>query len=131
MRLRVYYEDTDAAGIVYYANYLKFAERARTEMLRAAGLDHPALLRTSGLMFAVRRVSIDYRAPARLDDLLDVECRIRAVSGARMTMDQSVWRDDGLLASMLVELVCIDGGGRARRLPPNLTQKLNLGAREA
>src|SRR3979411_3000881 len=81
MKLRVYYEDTDAAGIVYYANYLKFAERGRTEMMRALGFAHSAIVEETGIVFTVRRCSADYRAAARLDDALTVDTRI-AASGA-------------------------------------------------
>src|SRR5712671_6087187 len=82
--LRVYYEDTDAGGVVYYANYLKFAERARTEMLRHVGFEQEALRRTTGRVFAVRHCSADYLAPARLDDELVVETRLTALGGASL-----------------------------------------------
>src|ERR671910_3531324 len=88
IRLRVYYKDTDAAGIVYHAAYLAFAERARTEMLRCLGLDHASLRARFGLTFAVRRCVIDYRAPARLDDLLEVESRLLRVGGASLELAQ-------------------------------------------
>ncbi len=120
--VRVYYEDTDAAGIVYYANYLKFAERARTEMLRSAGLDHPQLWAGDGIGFVVRQCLIDYLAPARLDDRLMVHTWIEAVAGASLAMAQVVRRDDeeADLARMRLKLACVDRDGRAARLPPRV-----------
>ncbi len=91
--VRVYYEDTDTAGIVYYANYLKFAERARTEMLRAAGIEQRVLAEETGVAFAVRSCSADYLAPARLDDLLEIRTRVAGLQGATIEMEQSVTRD--------------------------------------
>src|SRR5713101_5932994 len=88
--LRVYYEDTDAGGVVYYANYLKFAERARTEMLRHIGFEQEALRRATGRVFAVRRCSADYLAPARLDDELIVETRLTALGGASLEVEQEI-----------------------------------------
>ncbi len=120
--VRVYYEDTDAAGIVYYANYLKFVERARTEWLRALGLDHRTLAERHGVRFAVRRCVVDYRRPAQLDDLLTVETRVVAVSGARLVLDQRVLRAGELLAVVEITLVALDPKLRpvriARALPP-------------
>ncbi len=120
--VRVYYEDTDAAGIVYYANYLKFVERARTEWLRDLGLDHRTLEERHGVRFAVRRCVVDYRRPARLDDLLTVETRVVAASGARLVLEQRVLRDGEPLAVVEVTLVALDRDLRpvriARALPP-------------
>jgi acyl-CoA thioester hydrolase len=115
--LRVYYEDTDAGGIVYYANYLKFAERARTELLRSAGLDHPRLLTRHGGLFAVRRCHADFRAPARLDDLLEVRTGVARAGGARVVMAQSVHAGARLLVSIETELAFLDRELRPRRLP--------------
>lgn len=115
--LRVYYEDTDAAGIVYYANYLKFAERARTEMMRAAGIEHSRLREDEGIAFAVRRCSVEYVAPGRLDDRLEVETRVERISGAAIEAEQTVLRDAQVLARLRLQLVCIGPGGRAARLP--------------
>src|SRR4051812_5996202 len=83
MKLRVYYEDTDASGIVYHANYLKFAERGRTEMMRALGFAHSGIAAETGVVFTVRKASADFRLPARLDDLLNVETRIAEIGGGR------------------------------------------------
>lgn len=120
LALRVYYEDTDLAGIVYYANYLKFIERGRTEALRAAGIDQMALKAQSGLVFAVRHLACDYLAPARMDDMLVVQTQARGQSGARIVMSQSVWRGETLLFKAEVTLVCIDANGRPTRLPAEI-----------
>lgn len=117
---RVYYEDTDLAGIVYYANYLKFIERARSEWVRGAGIDQRALKQDTGLVFAVRRIEADYLAPACFDDVIEVRSAPVAVSAARLVMEQQVFRGETLLFSALVTLVCLDAAGRARRLPAAL-----------
>ena len=114
--VRVYYEDVDLAGIVYYANYLKLIERARSEMVREAGIDQAAM-RADGLVFAVRRVEADYLRPARYDDRLEVETRMGTVSRARFTMLQTVRRDGERLLEAVVEVVCMDLEGRPRRIP--------------
>ncbi|BBK39422.1 tol-pal system-associated acyl-CoA thioesterase [Allostella sp. ATCC 35155] len=119
--LRVYYEDTDAAGIVYYANYLKFAERARTEMMRAAGTGHRRLMDEAGVLWAVRRCTADYLLPARLDDAIEVVSRVVDVGAARLDLDQRVRRGGADLARLSVRLACIDRAhGRATRLPAAL-----------
>lgn len=118
--LRVYYEDTDAAGIVYHAGYLRFAERGRTEMLRAAGFEHAQVFRETGTGFAVADLHITYRAPARLDDFLTVRSWIARVGGASMEMRQDVCRGDALLAELKVTLVCIDRKFKAVRLPAEI-----------
>lgn len=115
--VRVYYEDTDAGGIVYYANYLKFAERARTEMMRAAGSTHSDMVNQLGRSFAVRRCEVDYLGPARLDDLLEVETRVLDLGGATVDAEQVVTRDGAALVRIRVRLACITAAGRATRLP--------------
>jgi acyl-CoA thioester hydrolase len=122
--LRVYYEDTDAEGVVYYANYLKFAERARTELLRAHGIEHPALMRENAVAFAVRRIEADYLAPARLDDSLEVVTRLTALRGAAIEGEQTVRRDGRELVRMRLTLACIGAHGRATRLPPRVRHAL-------
>jgi acyl-CoA thioester hydrolase len=122
--VRVYYEDTDAAGIVYYANYLKFAERARTEMLRRLGIEHERLRAETGLGFVVRRCSIDFRQPARLDDDLVVATRLTAVGGASLEIDQDVLRDSAMLVRLASRIACLGQGGRPHRLPPALKAAL-------
>lgn len=118
--LRVYYEDTDLAGIVYYANYLKFIERARSEWVRGLGVDQVALRRDAGVVFAVRRVVADYLRPAVFDDLLQVVTKARAVTGARIVLDQAVWRGAEMLFEAEVTLVCLNEAGQAARLPAGI-----------
>jgi acyl-CoA thioester hydrolase len=118
--VRVYYEDTDAAGLVYHARYLHFMERARTEMLRAAGGDHPKLMAEEGLAFAVRRLAIEFVRPARLDDLLAVETVMTGFTGARIELSQRVLREGAAIAECTLTLVCLDRSGRARRIPAQL-----------
>jgi acyl-CoA thioester hydrolase len=118
--IRVYYEDTDAAGIVYYANYLKFAERARTEMMRGLGFDHARLRADHAVALAVRRCTIDYLAPAQLDDALDIGTRILAAAGAALDLEQEVRRDGVVLARLELRIACLSTAGRPRRIPPAL-----------
>lgn len=122
--VRVYYEDTDAAGIVYYANYLKFAERARTEMLRAIGIDHSRMRSETGLAFAVRECSVDYRSPARLDDSIEVHTRVLGISGAAVRAEQNVIRDHDLLVRITLRIVCLRADGKPARLPQNVRAAL-------
>lgn len=114
--VRVYYEDTDMGGIVYYANYLKYIERGRSVWVQDIGVDQMAM-RDAGYVFAVRRVEADYKAPARLDDLLTVQTSVRSVSGARLVMDQEVLRGDTVLFSAVVTVVCLTVSGAPARLP--------------
>ena len=118
--LRIYYEDTDAAGIVYHSNYLKYAERARTEMMRDAGLEHRSLFEETGVTFAVRRCEVDYLAPARLDDRIEVESRVVETSGATLEVEQIVRCGSCDLARLRITLACRSRDGRATRLPPRL-----------
>lgn len=120
LTLRVYYEDTDAGGIVYYANYLRFIERGRTEFVRARGVDQRALREAEGIVFAVRHIEADYLAPARLDDEIEVETSVESVGGARLTMRQEIFRDGVKLFSARVVLVAINEAGQAARLPANI-----------
>ena len=118
--LRVYYEDTDLAGIVYYANYLKFIERARTEWVRGLGIDQTALKARDGIVFAVRRVVADYLRPAVFDEALEVRTELRAVSGARIVLQQDVMRGPQVLFTAEVTLVCLADTGAAVRVPPEI-----------
>ena len=120
IRIRVYYEDTDATGIVYHAAYLAFAERARTEMLRCLGLDHTRLRADFGVAFTVRRCAIDYRAPARLDDLLEIQTRILRLGGASLDLDQRIVRGTQLLARLDLRLALLGPDLRVARLPRQL-----------
>lgn len=124
LQIRVYYEDTDLAGIVYYANYLKFIERARTEWVRALGVDQARLKAETGIVFAVRRIEADYLSPAHFDDLLDVRTSLREMRGARLILDQAVMRQDKVLFRADVTLVCVDTRGRAARLPADIRQRI-------
>lgn len=121
---RVYYEDTDLAGIVYHANYLKFIERARSEMVREAGISQTALKVEQGIVFAVRRMEMDFIAPARFEDDLRVETRLIGVKGASFDLDQSVWRGADRLYAATVQVVCLTETGRAVRIPADIRQKL-------
>jgi len=123
--LRVYYEDTDAAGIVYYANYLRFAERARTEMMRSLGVNHSGLMAVDGIAFAVRHCSADFLAPARLDDRLEVVTRITELRGASLGVEQRVRRDGADLVRMSLRLACMTLAGRPSRIPATLRADLN------
>src|SRR5687768_16100758 len=100
--VRVYYEDTDAGGVVFYANYLRFAERGRTEALRSLGFENKSLSDNEGILFVVRRVEADYLAPARLDDMLTIRTRVAEVRNASFTMSQTVVRGDTVLCAMNV-----------------------------
>lgn len=118
--LRVYYEDTDLAGIVYYANYLKFVERARSTLVREAGIDQNVMKDQHGLVFAVRSFQADYFSSAKMDDELRVETAVRQVTGARIVFEQNVFRDDILLFSATVTVVCATLGGKAARVPAEI-----------
>lgn len=122
--LRVYYEDTDLAGIVYYANYLKFIERGRSEWVRSLGIDQGALKRDHGIVFAVRRVEADYLRPARFDDELTVTTDLIAATGARIVLDQAVTRAGETLFTAHVTLVCLNEAGGAARLPADMRLRL-------
>lgn len=125
--VRVYHEDTDGGGVVYYANYLKFMERARTEWLRARGFEQDVLLRDRRVLFAVRTLSMDYHRPARFNDLLEVVSRIAEVGGASLTFAQSIRRTDSteVLCDARVKVACIDAENfRARRLPRQLMREI-------
>jgi len=123
--LRVYYEDTDLAGVVYYANYLKFIERGRSEWARERGVDQVALKRDFDLVFAVRRVEADFLRPARFDDQLTVLTECAGTSGARIDLHQQVVCGDAVLFTALVTLVCMSSGGRAGRVPAALRAAVN------
>jgi len=118
--VRVYYEDTDAAGLVYYANYLKFAERARTEMLRRLGIEQERLRAETGLAFVVRRCTVDYLLPARLDDDLVIATRLARLGGAALELEQDVQRDDEALVRLTVSIAALGRNGRPQRLPSQL-----------
>jgi len=124
MDIRVYYEDTDAGGIVYYANYLKFCERGRTELLRSAGFENKPLMEREGFIFVVRHLEADYLASAYLDDILRVDTSVEKLKNASFVMKQSIFRHDTRLFEMLVTLVCVGTNGKPIRLPENLREAL-------
>ena len=125
LALRVYYEDTDAAGIVYYANYFRFLERGRTELLRALGHDQNALMK-EGIAFAVRSASAEFLKPAKLDDLLTVETGIAALGRAQLTFVQRIRRDTEVLLDAKIRVACIDpAAGRPIRMPRILHEQLS------
>ncbi len=123
--MRVYYEDTDAGGVVYHANYLRYAERARTEALRDAGIPHAMLVERFNLMFMVHRAEIDYVRPARLDDTLVVETETIEVGGATIRLRQTVIGPTGPCAVMRIRLSCVRiGGNKPARIPPEWREAL-------
>jgi len=125
MPVRVYYEDTDASGIVYHANYLRYIERGRTDVLRCAGLDHRRMMEADdATAFAVRQMRLRYFAPARLDDALEVRTRFDELRGARIRAAQSVWRGTARLFEAEVEIAVLDSKGRARRIPAFVREAL-------
>lgn len=119
--VRIYYEDTDFSGVVYHAAYLKFFERGRTEALRASGVHHSELLnRDEPLAFAVRKMTTEWLAPAKIDDLLEVRTRFVSARGARFFLEQEIWREETLIARADVEAACMTLSGRPRRLPADV-----------
>jgi acyl-CoA thioester hydrolase len=129
LRTRVYWEDTDAGGVVYYANYLRFMERARTEWLRTLGYCQRDLASQHGVLFAVTRVRIDYRRPARLDDELSVTCEPKSVGAASVSFAQAISRIDApdILTQAEVRIACLD----AKTFRPARTPEFLLSAFEA
>jgi acyl-CoA thioester hydrolase len=122
---RVYWEDTDGGGVVYYANYLKFLERARTEWLRALGFVQTQLAKDPGIVFVVASLTIDYRRPARLDDALVVTCNYEPDGAACMKFNQRILRGDELLVEASVRVACLDAASfRPKRLPAQIVTAL-------
>ena len=124
--IRVYYEDTDAGGVVFYANYLRFMERARTEWLRSLGFEQDALMRDPGILFAVRRVEVDYLYPGRFNEQLSVHSRIAEIRAASLTFEQQIVRegDQKLLCTGSVQVACLDAASmRPARIPSAMSAK--------
>ena len=122
--VRVYWEDTDAGGVVYYANYLKFLERARTEWLRALGVEQTELAERDGVLFVVRRVEADYLKPARFNDALTVVCRLAELGRASLAMDQGLRRGEDLLLSARVQVACVSAGQfKPARIPAHVLER--------
>jgi acyl-CoA thioester hydrolase len=119
---RIYYEDTDAGGIVYHANHLKFAERGRTELLRTLGYDHHKVMAEFGILLVVKAIAIDYRLPLRLDDMIEVQTKVTAFGNTSLTMLQTIMLGDRVSAELKVTVVAVNREGRAERLPPYLRQ---------
>ncbi|WP_044041553.1 tol-pal system-associated acyl-CoA thioesterase [Caballeronia insecticola] len=130
--VRVYYEDTDAGGIVFYANYLKFFERARTEWLRACGIDQQRVAESDGIVFVVRRTAVDYSSPARLDDVIRVVSRIERLGRASVDFHQEAWRDGVLLASGEIRIASVDRASiRPAGIPDAVLEGLRRGPHAA
>lgn len=125
LTVRVYYEDTDAGGVVYYANYLKYLERARTEFIRALGVEQRALADETGLAFAVRSLSAEYLKPARLDDELLLTTAVEALGRAQVTFTQSIRCGEEILLTAQVRVACLDlARGKPTAMPPTLYAQL-------
>lgn len=122
--VRVYYEDTDLAGIVYYANYLKFIERGRSEWVRDMGIDQTAM-KEDGVVFAVRKVEADYLKPAKFDDQLEVTTQVETITGARLIVWQEVLRDGEVLFTARVTVVAVSEAGAPARLPAGLRRQVH------
>lgn len=120
---RIYYHDTDAGGVVYYANYLKYFEEARTEFLRGKGIDVRELAK-SGTLFVIRRVEIDYKSPARYGDIIKVTAEISKVKNVSLEFSQYIKRKDQILVCAKVQLVCINTSFQPKALPADITQRL-------
>lgn len=123
--VRIYYEDTDHGGVVYYANYLKFMERARTEFLRDLGLELDELESTFGILFAVTEIHVHYRNSARFNDALIVESRLMEARGARLAFRQNIFRKAEVLIEGEVRLACMDRAGHPRRIPGDVLQLIH------
>jgi acyl-CoA thioester hydrolase len=125
--VRVYYEDTDAAGIVYYANYLRYFERARTEWLRASGFEQTELATRHGVVFVVRSIAVDYLRPARFNDALDISVELDLVSASQISMLQRVVRGDDTLVEAVVRVVCVNlVAMKPVRIPKPLLEKIRI-----
>ena len=122
--LRIFYEDTDAGGVVYHARYLNFAERARTEALRLAGVQQTEMRARYGVVFALRRCSLDFRRPAVLDDLVEVRSRFTAMKAATIEAVQSIWRGNDELTRIDVEVASLRDDGRPTRIPASVRAAL-------
>jgi len=124
--VRIYWEDTDAGGVVFYANYLKFFERARTEWLRGLGFSQQAMRDADGAIFVVTDTSVQYRQPARLDDALSVSVVLVEAGRASLVLQQQAWRGDTLLAEGRIRIGCVDAGNfRPRRIPNAILERLS------
>jgi acyl-CoA thioester hydrolase len=124
--IRIYWEDTDAGGVVFYANYLKFFERARTEWLRSLGVEQQRLRDETGAIFVVSHAQVRYHRPARLDDRIDVTAGVRQIGRATMTFEQQAWRAGELLAEGEIRIGCVDSQTfLPRRMPALLLDRIS------
>ncbi len=125
--VRVYYEDTDAGGVVYYANYLRFMERARTEWLRALGFDQNELSNSQSVVFAVRSVRADYLRPARLNDMLEITAALDRIGSASLMFAQEVRRNGEVICAGEIKVACLDSQGFfPKPIPPSVLSRINL-----
>jgi len=122
-KVKIYYEDTDAGGVVYYANYLRYMERARTELLSERGID-VAVYHNSGYLFAVVNVDVQYKKPALLGDIIDVTTELRDVTNVTITLGHRIFRENNLLVEATVRLACINKDGKPQRLPEEVSSLL-------
>jgi len=127
LKIKIYYEDTDAGGIVYYANYLKYLERARTEFLLEKGID-VAEYHKKGYLFAVIHVDVNYKRPARLGEIIDVTTEVTELTNVTINLKHQIFRDDTLLVEAYVKVACIDKDGKPRRIPESFKNTINGGS---
>jgi acyl-CoA thioester hydrolase len=126
-KYRVYYEDTDAQRVMYYANYLKFAERARTDFLRDLNISQSGLMEKDNLLFVVKKCTIDYIAPALLDDLIEVSVEVKSMSNTSLVLLQTFKRDEKILTTVEVLIVCVDAIAiRPKKIPEHIKILLNV-----
>ena len=124
--IRIYYEDTDAGGIVYYANYLKYAERARTEFLRHLGINQEEMLKNQGQGFVVRNCNISYKSPAQLDDALNITCKVTELKGVSLKMEQKLYKNDIVICEIEISLVFLSlSSMRPTKIPPQIISILS------
>ncbi len=123
-KLKVFYEDTDSGGVVYYANYLKFFERARTEAIAEIGLSNKKLLEENGIFIIVKSCNIEYKRPAKLEDQLEIKSNIISISNTSFKMRQKAFRDKELITDCEIHLVIVDGKGKPSKIPEILKNKL-------
>ena len=125
-KLKVYYEDTDAGGVVYYANYLKFFERARTEAIEEIGLSNKKLLKENGILIIVKSCKIEYKKPAKLEDQLEIKSSIISTSKTSFKMKQKAYKDQELITDCEIHLVIVDKKGKPTKIPNLLKKKLEI-----
>ena len=123
-KLKVFYEDTDSGGVVYYANYLKFFERARTEAIAEIGLSNKKLIEENGILIIVKSCNIEYKRPAKLEDQLEVKSSVISISNTSFKMKQKAYRDKELITDCEIHLVIVDGKGKPSKIPEILKNKL-------